>query len=173
VREGNEAAEPDSGSQQMALRFAPGVRTLLAAVALAAPLSIATAHHSYAMFDRSKSLETDAVVRIWQFTNPHATLWVYINDAQGTPVLWALEAPGPQQLLRSGWDKSTVRPGDNVKVVLNPLRDGTNGGSLAKLTLADGRMLGMGSGGPPPAQPGAPKVLPPPPASPATAPTAP
>jgi hypothetical protein len=134
----------------MTLRFAPGVRALLAAVALSAPLSIATAHHSYAMFDRSRSLESDAVVRIWQFSNPHATLWVYINDAQGTPILWALEAPGPQQLLRGGWDKNTVRPGDKVKVVLNPLRDGSHGGSLAKLTLADGRMLGMGSGGPPP-----------------------
>ena len=133
----------------MTLRIASGVRALLAAVAMSAPLSTATAHHSYAMFDRSRSLESDAVVRIWQFTNPHATLWVYINDAQGTPILWALEAPGPQQLLRSGWDKNTVRPGDKVKVVLNPLRDGSNGGSLARLTLADGRLLGMGGGGPP------------------------
>jgi hypothetical protein len=134
----------------MTLSFAPIARTLLAAAGLLAPVSIATAHHSYAMFDRAKSLETDAVVRIWQFTNPHATLWVYINDAQGTPVLWALEAPGPQQLLHGGWDKNTVKPGDKVTVVLNPLRDGTHGGSLAKLTLADGRVLAMGGGGPPP-----------------------
>jgi hypothetical protein len=134
----------------MTLRLAPGARELLAAVGLLASLSIATAHHSYAMFDRSKSLESDAVVRIWQFSNPHATLWVYINDAQGAPILWALEAPGPQQLLRGGWDKNTVKPGDKVKVVVNPLRDGSNGGSLAKLTLADGRVLAMGGGGPPP-----------------------
>jgi Family of unknown function (DUF6152) len=145
----------------MSLRIAPGVRALLAAALMSAPLSIATAHHSYAMFDRSKSLESDAVVRIWQFSNPHATLWVYINDAQGAPMLWALEAPGPQQLLRGGWDKNTVKPGDKVKVVVNPLRDGSNGGSLAKLTLADGRVLAMGGGGPPP-QADAPAAPPPP-----------
>jgi hypothetical protein len=134
----------------MTLTLAPGVRALLTTVALLAPLSIATAHHSYAMFDRAKSTESDAVVRIWQFTNPHATLWVYINDVQGAPILWALEAPGPQQLLRSGWDKNTVKPGDKVKVVLIPLRDGSNGGRLARLTLADGRVLAMGGGSPPP-----------------------
>jgi hypothetical protein len=103
------------------------------------------------MFDRDKAISADAVVRQWAFTNPHATLWVYINDEQGTPVLWGLEAPGPQQLLRSGWDKDTVQPGDKVKITINPLRDGRNGGSLIKLTLTDGRTLGMGGGGPPPA----------------------
>ncbi|MGC3982419.1 MAG: DUF6152 family protein [Steroidobacteraceae bacterium] len=108
-----------------------------------APLA-ATAHHSYAMFDRSKSVSSEAIVRIWEFTNPHATLWVYINDAQGKPVLWGVEAAGPTQLLRSGWDKNTVKPGDKVTVVINPLRNGSNGGSLVKLTLADGRSLGAG-----------------------------
>ncbi len=114
-------------------------------------LSTANAHHSYAMFDRSKSISSDAVVRIFEFTNPHAILWVYINDAQGKPVLWGLEAPGPQQLLRNGWDKDSVKPGDRVQVVLNPLRNGSNGGSLVKLTLANGQSLVAGGEGPPPA----------------------
>lgn len=109
------------------------------------------AHHSYAMFDRSKQVSSAAVVRTWEFTNPHATLWVYINDAQGKPALWGLEAPGPNQLLRAGWDKETVKPGDKVTVIVNPLRDGRNGGGLVKLTLADGRTLGVG-GPPPPAE---------------------
>jgi hypothetical protein len=104
----------------------------------------AVAHHSYAMFDISKTVESEAVVRIFEFTNPHAMLWVYINNEQGKPMLWGLEAPGPQQLLRNGWDKDTVKPGDKVKVVLNPLRNGTNGGSLVKVTLSDGRSLGAG-----------------------------
>jgi hypothetical protein len=102
----------------------------------------ALAHHSYAMFDQAKTVDAEAVVRIFEFTNPHATLWVYINDAQNQPVLWGLEAPGPQQLLRNGWERDTVKPGDKVKVMLNPLRNGTNGGSLIKLTLSDGRALG-------------------------------
>lgn len=119
----------------------------LASVLVAVPISVALAHHSYAMFDRDKVVKSDAIVRTWEFTNPHATLWVYINDAQGKPILWGLEAPGPTQLLRSGWDKDTVKPGDKVTVSVNPLRDGRNGGSLVNIVLADGRS--MNTGGPP------------------------
>lgn len=131
-----------------------GMKATWLVSALFVPLA-AIAHHSYAMFDRSKSISSDAIVRIWEFTNPHATLWVYINDEQGTPMLWGLEAAGPSQLLRSGWDKNTVKPGDKVKVVVNPLRNGSNGGSLVKITLADGRSLGGG-----PAEGDAPKEPP-------------
>ncbi|MGC3980407.1 MAG: DUF6152 family protein [Steroidobacteraceae bacterium] len=113
----------------------------------------ATAHHSSAMFDHDKVVSAEGVVRTWQFSNPHATLWVYINDTQGKPQLWGIEAPGPNQLVRSGWDKDTVKPGDKVTVSLNPLRDGRNGGNLVKITLSDGRTMGLG-GGPGGAGPG-------------------
>ena len=109
----------------------------------------AVAHHSYAMFDKSKEIKSDAVVRTWEFTSPHATLWVYINDTEGKPRLWGLEAPGPGALVRNGWDKATVKPGDKVTVFLNPLRDGQNGGSLVKLVLADGRAMAVGAPAPP------------------------
>jgi hypothetical protein len=115
---------------------------LAATVALVS--GVTQAHHSYAMFDQNKTVDTDAVVRIFEFSNPHATLRVYINDSQGKSILWGLEAPGPKQLLRSGWDKDSVKPGDKVKVVMNPLRNGANGGSLIRLTLSDGRSLGTG-----------------------------
>lgn len=115
---------------------------LLSALLLGAGTGQAVwAHHSYAMFDRAKEDTFDAIVRTWEFTSPHATLWVYVNDANGTPQLWGLEAPGPNQLVRVGWDKDTVRPGDKVKAVINPLRDGRKGGSLVKLILADGRSM--------------------------------
>lgn len=126
--------------------------------AMSVAVNPASAHHSYAMFDRDKEMNSEAVVRTWEFTSPHATLWVYINDTAGVPKLWGLEAPGPAQLLRSGWDKETVKPGDKVKVTVNPLRDGRNGGSLVKLTLADGRTMGTGGGGSPPPTSNAPKT---------------
>lgn len=106
---------------------------------------LTTAHHSYAMFDRDKEISTEAVVRTWEFTSPHATLWIYINDASGAAKLWGIEAPGPAQLVRSGWDKDTVKAGDKIKVTINPLRDGRNGGSLIKLVLADGRSMNAGT----------------------------
>lgn len=101
----------------------------------------ASAHHSYSMFDRQTAQTYQGVVRTWEFTNPHAYLWVYIDDAKGAPHLWGLEAPGPATLLRAGWNKNTVKPGDKVTVEINPLADGRTGGNLIKLVAADGRAL--------------------------------
>jgi len=104
----------------------------------------ANAHHSYAMFNSDVTISSEGVISVWEFTNPHAKLWVYIDDEEGKPQLWGLEAPGPQALLRSGWNKNTVKPGDQVKVSYHPLNDGRTGGSLISLTLSDGRTMGTG-----------------------------
>lgn len=121
------------------------MRKLFAAIASSFLSGAAAGHHSYAMFDTQKEVAAPATVRIWQFTSPHAKLWVYITDTKGEPVLWALEAPGPQQLLAAGWDRNTINPGDKISVVLHPLRDGRAGGSLQSVTLADGRKMTVGA----------------------------
>lgn len=113
------------------------------AVALVAAQDVG-AHHSYAMFDRSKSVTYQGVVSVWENINPHALIWVYINDAQGKPQLWGIEGPGPQVLLRHGMDKNAVKPGDKVTVTINPLKDGRNGGNLEKLVLANGKIIDIG-----------------------------
>jgi hypothetical protein len=105
----------------------------------------AVAHHSYAMFDRQSTKSLKATVRTWEFVSPHAYLWVYVDDADGKPQLWGLEGPGPQALLRAGWNKNTVKPGDHVTVEINPLRDGRNGGNLVRMTLSDGRTMEAGA----------------------------
>jgi hypothetical protein len=107
--------------------------------------SVGQAHHSYSMFDRQVIRSYAAVVSKWEFVSPHAYLWVYINDDKGTPQLWGLEGPGPQALLRAGWDKNTVKPGEKVTVEINPLRDGRNGGNLISMTLNDGRKMQAGA----------------------------
>lgn len=104
----------------------------------------AYAHHSYAMFDRDKSVTYDAVISVWQDTNPHAVLWVYISDSLGKPKLWGLQGPGPAILLQHGMDKYAVRPGDKVSVTINPLKDGSDGGNLEKLVLANGKVIDIG-----------------------------
>lgn len=113
----------------------------LLTLALSAPL---LAHHSYAMFDRTKLITLSGKVRIWEFTNPHSYLWVYVKNDQGEDNLYGLEAPGPAQFVRAGWNKNTVQPGDSVTVQINPLADGRNGGNLVQVTLADGRVWSGG-----------------------------
>jgi hypothetical protein len=110
----------------------------LAASAAAAP---AFAHHSFAMFDRSRTVSVTGQVKTFDMINPHGWLQLLVADSQGTPREWSLETGAPGQLARAGFDQKTVSPGDKLTAQVHPLKDGSNGGQLIAVTLADGRTL--------------------------------
>ena len=62
---------------------------------------------------------------------------------------WGFECGSPNMMARTGWKRTTLATGDHVTVVVNPLLDGKPNGSLVKLTLADGTVLGPGDAPPP------------------------
>jgi hypothetical protein len=97
----------------------------------------AWAHHSFAMYDPAVTIRLDGTVKEFQWTNPHALLWVIGTTKPGeTPALWTIELPtSPGNLSRMGWTKHSLSPGDRVLVELNPLRDGQHGGSFRKMTM--------------------------------------
>jgi hypothetical protein len=104
----------------------------------------AEAHHSFAMYDPTVTIHLDGTVKEFQWTNPHALLWVIGVTTPGTdPTLWTIELPtSPGNLSRLGWTKHSLSPGDRVVVELNPLRDGQHGGSFRKMTfVATGQVL--------------------------------
>jgi hypothetical protein len=98
-------------------------------------------HHSGAGFDRSKTIELVGTVREFNWTNPHASFKVDVVDADGKVDTWAIEMNSPNNLVRQGWKRTTIKPGDKVKVVVNPLRDGRPGGWYVSITLPDGTSL--------------------------------
>lgn len=114
------------------------------AMAAAGP---ALAHHSFAMFDSAKTVTISGTVKDFQWTNPHVVLWVLADAEDGKqPEEWTCELTSPGNLTRMGWSRHSLSPGDKVSVELNPLRDGTHGGSLRKATLAaTGQVLASGS----------------------------
>ena len=101
----------------------------------------ALAHHSFAMFDRERTVTLVGTVRNWQWTNPHTWLWLTIPGSNGASTIWGLEGTAPGELTRKGWARESLKVGDKVTVVINPLRDGRNGGSFHTVTFADGRKL--------------------------------
>lgn len=103
--------------------------------------SPALAHHSAAMFDNTKTIEVKGVVKTWLYTNPHSFLTVSVKDGAGAIKDYSFEANGPGYLVRNGWHRTSVKAGDNVTVVMNPLRDGSAGGNLVEVTLPDGKKL--------------------------------
>ena len=101
----------------------------------------AWAHHSFAMFDQSKTVTLKGTVIEFQWTNPHAFLNVEVSNG-GSKTNWHVELNSPNNLRREGWKATSVKAGDAVTVVVNPLRDGTSGGLFISVTLPDGKVLG-------------------------------
>ena len=113
--------------------------SVTAAIALATA-STALAHHSFAMFDASTEIVLDGTVREFRWSNPHCWIRLTVME-KGQSVEYAIESPSPSQLSRSGWTASSLKPGDRVKITIQPLRDGTKGGSFVRGLLPNGRTL--------------------------------
>lgn len=115
-------------------------------------------HHSGAMFDSAKEQTLSGTITEFNWVNPHSSFKVSVKASDGSDVVWAIEMNAPQNLVRQGWKRTTLKNGDKVSVVVHPLRDGKPGGSFVGITLADGTKLGgsgPGQNGGYPAQPAA------------------
>ncbi len=98
----------------------------------------AFAHHSFAAYDKNKIVNLKGTIKSFQWVNPHVQILVYVQPAGGgAPETWGVETTSPGVLTRSGWTRNSLKPGDRVSVDLNPLRDGSHGGGLDKITLLD------------------------------------
>jgi hypothetical protein len=115
---------------------------LAASTAIMASGGAALAHHSFAMFDADQRTTLAGTVKEFQWTNPHAWIFVMVPNHDGLLEQWAVEMGGPGQIARQGWTAKTLTPGMDVKLTIHPLRDGTNGGQFMSLTLPDGTQLG-------------------------------
>ncbi len=103
------------------------------------------AHHSYAAFDRDKEVTLSGVVKEFQWNNPHAWIQVTVVDDNGRMREWGIECGSPNMMARTGWKSTTLKAGDKIVAVVNPLKDGRPNASLVKITLPDGKVLGPGN----------------------------
>ncbi|MEP7312878.1 MAG: DUF6152 family protein [Pseudomonadota bacterium] len=111
----------------------------------------ALAHHSFAMFDQTKQVALKGTVTEFQWTNPHAFIHIDVPTGDTLAGVWDIELNSPNNLKRQGWKSTSLKPGDKVTVMANPLRemsDGKKGGLFITVTLADGTMLGIPTTGP-------------------------
>ena len=116
--------------------------TLSLAVLLMAVATPAHVHHSGAMFDRAKEITLTGTISEFTWTNPHSSFKVNVAGSDGDVAVWAVEMNGPNNLIRLGWKRTTLKKGDKVSVTINPLRDGQPGGWYRGITLPDGKTLG-------------------------------
>ena len=98
----------------------------------------ALAHHSFAVFDHTRTLSLTGSVTRFQWSNPHGFLDIDVQDADGTVKHYTLELTSINMLQRVGWKSSMIKAGDQVKVVTAPLLSGQPAGLLLEITLANG-----------------------------------
>ena len=110
--------------------------------------STVAAHHSFAAeFDITKPVTLTGKVTKIEWTNPHAFLFIDVQDKQtGAVTNWEIEMGSPNGLTRLGWTRTLLKPGDEVTV------DGSLGRNKANLAnarsvvmTATGKKLGAAS----------------------------
>ncbi len=97
------------------------------------------AHHSATMFEAEKTLTLTGAVKEFQYTNPHAWLIITVADDSDETTDWSIELGAPTQLRAAGIGKRTYLPGQEVKAIFHPMKDGRPaGGHTISITNADG-----------------------------------
>jgi len=114
----------------------------LIAIAAMLTASSALAHHSFAMFDQSKSVTLQGTVKDFRWNNPHVFIQLLVKAEDGSEVEWSIEMTSPEHLARVGWKPGTLKPGDKATLVIHPMRDGSAGGQYLSGTGPDGPLIG-------------------------------
>ena len=106
----------------------------------------AFAHHSFAMFELTKDVTYEGTVVEYRWENPHTHIIVKVDPGAGvdpgTVGTWDVEGGATNIMGRQGWTRATFKPGDRIKVVAHPMKDGaTKGASLFYAIMPDGKRL--------------------------------
>ena len=115
----------------------------LVSCAFVATGGAALAHHSFAMFDQENPVELEGTVQEFKYTSPHTFILLVVKGKDGESTVWNLEGGAPSNLVRDGWSSTTLKPGDEIRLTVEPLRSGAPGGSwnATKIRLKSGEPL--------------------------------
>ena len=109
------------------------------AAGLSVPFGAASAHHSFAMFDQTKRITIEGTVKEYTWSNPHIWLDVMVPNAESSELeQWGIESQSAAILFRRGWRPDSIPVGESVTVDIYPMKDGTPGGQMLRVTLSDG-----------------------------------
>ena len=115
--------------------------TSLASAAILFCAAPAQSHHSNVAYEVTKVITITGVVKEFRWVNPHTWLHLMVDEANGGKVEWQVEGRAPGVLLRAGWTKASLKPGEKVTVDMSPAKDGTKVGIIARITKEDGTIL--------------------------------
>jgi hypothetical protein len=109
-------------------------------IAMVAP---ALAHHSFAVYDHTRTLTLRGTVTKFQWTNPHGFIEMDVKQDDGSVKHFAIELTSINMMQRVGWRSNMIKAGDMVQVVMAPLLSGEPVGLGLEVVLADGKTMGL------------------------------
>ena len=116
--------------------------TWLVAVSLLAFSSVAWAHHGTgASYDLDKEITLTGTVTEFNWANPHTQIYFDVKDETGNVIHWAAENSSPGVLGKAGWSRTSLKPGDQITIIVNPSKAGTPVGVVVKVLRSDGTTL--------------------------------
>jgi hypothetical protein len=114
---------------------------LLAVTSVLAAIPV-FAHHSFAAeYDAAKPVILKGTVTKVEWMNPHAHLYIDVKGNSGKVTNWEFELGSPNGLMRAGWTRNSLRPGDEVTVSGSLAKDGSNLANARSVVLADGKKV--------------------------------
>jgi hypothetical protein len=104
------------------------------------------AHHSFAPYENTLQIKLSGVVSEFKWVNPHVYIGMDAVDPKtGEKKQWLVECASTSILNRAGWKFNMLKPGDQITVIVSPLRNGEPAALLKQITLADGRKFSNGA----------------------------
>ena len=97
------------------------------------------AHHSSASYDLQHQITLKGTITSFEWTNPHVFIYVDVKKDDGSIEPWRIEGNSPNMLIRSGWKKEMINPGDQVVVSGSPAKNQTKVMRLVSITLPNGQ----------------------------------
>jgi len=102
------------------------------------------AHHSQSEYDSRKKVEVEGTVSKVEWKSPHAWIHVDVISDKGEKVNWHFELPSPNTLMRRGWTRDSLKPGDRIKVTGSPARNYPDIGIATTIKDSSGKALFTG-----------------------------
>lgn len=105
-----------------------------------------SAHHAFsAEFDSEKPVKLTGSVTKLDWTNPHAWIYVDVKDASGKVENWGFELASPNGLMRNGWTRFSLKPGDVVTIEGSRAKNGSTNANAQVVVSSNGQRLFAGS----------------------------
>ena len=101
----------------------------------------AFAHHGVSSYDMTSVVTVKGTVTAWEFINPHVLLHFEAKDEKGNVEKWTAETQGPNMMTRAGWNRDTLKPGDQITVIGRRAKNGSPSMRFDKVILSNGKEM--------------------------------